>query len=439
MSLAARAPAALACGAALWLATLAGRGQDAPPSPEAAEAARRLFREGAQLAEEGRWSEARERFRRALTVRPSPLLHYNLAVACQNAGYLVEAVDQYRSFLRIDADPANAARRAAAQRAIAAIEPVLARVLVGVPADEPLAVLAIDGRALPEGLWGVEVPLDPGEHFIDARSVRGSTAQRTFTVRDGETLSITLAWTPPATVARADVDGGASAHREAATISASLAPLPARTASAAPPGTIERVRRALEANARETDVTGARPWERTFVLFGALGTGSTAGMFALGFRWAARPWFQIEAQGGLGHPFGPGLLFFPAAFRAVWSYQFASSLSLGLGTNFTYLPQGTAPPPSGATCQPTGPFTPMWLVFGLANEFRVARGAGAVRFVIGGRWLVNNPELVSGLTARCTTPQTHIEPRDLFFDPPTLDHGRIPLLPWFAFDAGYAL
>jgi hypothetical protein len=429
-----RSIATLSLLAIVALVARRGASQDVP-SPEAAEAARRLFREGAQAAEEGRWLDARERFRRALSVRPSPLLHYNLALACQNAGYLVEAVDQYRSFLRIDNDPANVARRTAAQRAIAAIEPVLARVLVSAPSEEAIAVLAIDGRALPEGLWGVEIPLDPGEHIIDARGSRGSTSLQTVVVREGEILPVTLAWT----AARADAGAVSDAAGEGGASVAASVPIPQRRAQAAPTGTIERVRRRLEENARETDATGARPWERTFVVYGLLGTGATSGVAAIGARWAARPWYEIDAQVGIGHPFGPGVLFFPAVFRAVWSYQFASTVMLGLGTNFTELPRGTAAPPSGAACLDAGPFTPLWLTFGIGNEFRVARGAGAVRFVVGARYLANNRELVDGLRARCTTPSTRIEPRDLFFDPPTLDHSVFPLFPWFGFDAGYAL
>lgn len=407
------------------------------PSAEAAEAARRLFREGAQAAEEGRWLDARDRFRRALSVRPSPLLHYNLAYACQNAGYLVEAVDQYRSFLRIDNEPANAARRVAAQRAIAAIEPSLARINVSVANDEALAELAIDGRTIPQGLWGVEIPLDPGEHFVDARSVRGSLANRMATVREGETLHVTLTWTAPAAT---EIDGGAptaDASSEAGTIT--VRPLPPRREVAAPTSTIERVRNRLIENAREADATGARPWERTFVLYGLLGTGTPSGVVALGMRWAPRPWYEIDAQIGIGHPFGPGVLFYPAVLRWVWSYQFASSILAGLGTSFTELPRGNDPPPSGASCLDAGPFTPLWLMFGIGNEFRIARGAGAIRFVVGLRYLANNRELVDGLRSRCTTPTTAIQPRDLFYDLPTLDHGVFPVFPWFAFDAGYAL
>lgn len=430
-----RAAAAIASASIATMISWVCYSQENVPTPEAAEAARRLFREGAQLAEEGRWTDARDRFRRALTVRPSPLLHYNLAMACQNAGYLVEAVDQYRSFLRIDSDPANAARRVAAQRAIAAIEPVLARVRVSLPEGETLAVLAIDGRAVPDGLWGEELPLDPGEHFVDARSTRGSLAQRAFVVRDGEHFVVTVEWTG-ATPTPSGTDGGVASDASAPPL---LPPIPTRRVSAAPLGTIERVRRRLEENAREADTTGARPWERTLVIFGVLGTGTTSGVGAIGMRWAARPWYEIEAQVGIGHPFGPGVLFFPASFRAVWSYQFASSVMLGIGTNFTEIPRGSDSPPAGGTCQPMGPFTPMWLVLGLANEFRIARGAGTVRFVLGGRFLVNHPELTAGVRGRCNTPVTHIEPRDLFFDTPLLDHGRFPILPWFAFDAGYAL
>jgi hypothetical protein len=434
-----RTIAALGLLALVALAERQGRGQQ-PPSPEAIEAARRLFREGAQAAEEGRWMDARDRFRRALSVRPSPLLHYNLAVASQNAGYLVEAVDQYRSFLRIDNDPANAARRVAAQRAIAAIEPVLARLLIRAPASESIAMLAIDGRPLPQGLWDVEIPLDPGEHFIDARGSRGSVSHQSIVAREGESISITLQWTASPTStpnAEAGIEVGTDAAVDRAT---AIEVIPTRRAAgAAPMSTIERVRRRIEENARETDVTGARPWERTFVVYGLLGTGATAGIIALGTRWAARPWYELDAQFGIGHPFGPGVQFYPAIFRAVWSYQFASTVQFGLGTNFTQLPRGDAAPVMGASCASAGSFTPLWLTLAIGNEFRIARGAGAVRFVLGARHLANNREMVDALRLRCTMATTRLEPRDLFFDPPTLDHAVFPLFPFFAFDAGYAM
>jgi hypothetical protein len=141
----------------------------------------------------------------------------------------------------------------------------------------------------------------------------------------------------------------------------------------------------------------------------------------------------------VGHPFGPGVLFFPAVIRAVWSYQFASAIALGIGTNFTEIPRGPAPPQPGSSCLNSGPFTPLWLTLGISNEFRIARGAAAVRFVVGVRYLANNRELVDGLRARCTTPRTDFSPQDLLYDPPTLDHAVFPIFPWFSFDAGYAL
>jgi hypothetical protein len=341
----------------------------------------------------------------------------------------------------VDSDPANAARRAAAQRAIAAIEPVLARVTIRVPPEEPAAVLAIDGRAIPEGLLGVAIPLDPGEHFIDARSVRGGTLQRTIAARDGEALSLDVQWIPAPAPSPAVADASAPPSDASADASAprpALA-LPTRRASAAPMSTIERVRRRLEENAREADATGARPWERTFVVFGVLGSGNTAGVLGVGVRWAARPWYEIEAEVGVGHPFGPGLLFFPGIVRAVWSYQFATGVALGLGTNFTELPQGSNAPPPGGACLSAGPFTPLWLALGITNEFRIARGAGAARFVVGLRYLANHRELNDALRARCNAPTQELSPRDLLYDPPTLDHGRFPVMPWFSFDAGYAL
>ncbi|MDP3275463.1 MAG: hypothetical protein Q8Q09_09735 [Deltaproteobacteria bacterium] len=409
------------------------------PPAETAEAARILFREGAQRAEEGRWLEARDRFRRALAVRPSALLHYNHALASQNSGYLVEAVDQYRLFLRLDADPTNSARRDHATRAITTIEPVLARLILEPSTEHTVQSVSLDGRELPLALLGAEIPLDPGEHFVDAISADGLQSSQVILLQESQRATRTLRFvTPPSTVPPSTVppDAGAPAVSPSPVASPIVAP---RRPPTAPLSTIGRIRRALEDNAREVDPTGARPWERTFVIFAQAGTGHTAGILALGARWAARPWYEVEANLGAGHPFGPGVAFFPVVLRAPWSYQFASSLLVGIGTNFTEIQRGTSPPVGGSTCQPTGPFTPMWLIFGIGNEFRIMHGAVAARITVGVRHLVNNQELVHGIQSRCGEVRTSFEPRDLLYDTPNWDHSVVPLLPWFAFDAGYAL
>ncbi len=410
----------------------------AQPTPAVSEVARTLFRDGAQLAAEGRWLEARERFAHALQLRESPLLHYNLALASQNAGYLVEALDHFRSFLRLDVESATNPRRILAVRAIALIEPVIGHVVITVRADDADVLVALDGRQLASAMLNTPIPVDPGEHFVDARSPRLGTSQHTTSIAEGDSANVVLIWTPPAQQASglsvdASVDSAVDASSPATVVA-----MPPRQPPAAPLTTIERIRHALEANARATDSAGARPWERTLALTAFVGTGHPAGILGVGIRWAARPWYELEANVGVGHPFGVGLTFLPAMFRAPLSAQFSLGGGFGLGTNFTELPSSSVPLIPGQTCRGAGGFTPMWLLFALSAEFRILSGAIAARFLAGVRYLANNAELVDGLQSRCIRARTTYEPRDLLYDPPTLDHSVFPVFPWFSFDIGYA-
>jgi tetratricopeptide (TPR) repeat protein len=407
------------------------RGEPAPGTvesePEVAEAARRMFREGAQLANAERWAEARDRFRRALALRPSPLLRFNLAVAAQNSGHLVEALDQYRQFLRDDSDPANALRRQEAQNAIHAIEPVLARVTITVQGAEPVQ-LRLDGRALPLALLGVEVPIDPGEHVFEADGPDGATARASLALGEGESRAVTLAMRRPAPATTAS-DG-------AAPRAPTPQPPPARREAVAPMSTIERVRRAIEEQAAAADASGERRWQRTLVLYGSVGIGSPSGLFGLGLRWAARPWFEFQVDAGAGHPFGPGVQL-AISGRIPWSYQYATGLLLGFGTNFTVVEQGTPPAEDpGRRCSARSPFTPVWFVAGISNEWRVAPSF-TVRLSGGLRHLFNRTELQAALDTHCQPVRVLTGAWEHFFDPPLADRESVPLLPWMMVDLGW--
>ncbi len=406
-------------------------GVSATTPPEVAEAARRLFREGAQLANQGRWEDARDRFQRALAVRPSPLLRFNLAIAAQNSGHFVEAIDQYRQFLLDDNDPANALRRHEAQTAITAIENVLAVLVITVQGTDAPAEIELDGRALPPALLGVEIPVDPTEHVIEARGVRGGSARQVVRVGESATrrVALTLDLPPP----NAQHTASSASPRPSGTSSGA----PARVAAAAA-GTIERVRRIIEERAATADEFGRRRWARTFVAYAFQGMGSPLGLLGLGIRWAARPWFELEFQGGGGHPFGPGLGVFLSG-RSPWSYRYGLGLLIGVSTNFTNIPRGepaAGQPPEN--CRADSPFTPVWLYTAITHEWRVSMGF-AFRLALGVRYLVNARELDDALAVHCTPRVRFDTPTYLLFDPPNMDRAGIPVLPWLMFDVGYAL
>src|SRR5947208_2586858 len=67
--------------------------------------ARELFREGSKLAEAGSWELARERFARSVKLKRAPLTLYNLGVAQQETGRMVDAIDSFRAFLAQPVEP----------------------------------------------------------------------------------------------------------------------------------------------------------------------------------------------------------------------------------------------------------------------------------------------------------------------------------------------
>jgi hypothetical protein len=152
-------------------------------------AARALFAEGRALADAEQWDQAADRFRRALALRPSVSIRYNLAVALERQGKLVEAAEQLRTTLR-DA-PEGDRTRGPAETLLRGVEPRIGRLEVRVEGDASGVEVSLDGRVLSSALVGVAVPTDPGHHIVVAR--RGgleTTAEVDVPEGQGATVSV---------------------------------------------------------------------------------------------------------------------------------------------------------------------------------------------------------------------------------------------------------
>jgi len=130
-------------------------------------AARALFSEGRALADAGDWDQAADRFRRALALRPSPPIRYNLAVALEHQGALVEASEQLRAAIR--EAPADDRTRTSADTLLRRVEPRIGRLTVRIEGDATDMEVLLDGRRLAPALVGVGAPTDPGHHRVVAR------------------------------------------------------------------------------------------------------------------------------------------------------------------------------------------------------------------------------------------------------------------------------
>ncbi|WP_437480529.1 tetratricopeptide repeat protein [Sorangium sp. So ce1014] len=189
----------------------------AAPCPAAAQgtgdvtAARVLFVQGAKLAREGRWEEARALYSRSLAIKAMPLTRYSLGVAQKETGHLADALASFRAFLAEPATPTTEPYVGPARGAVVALEGRVGRVTLAVrPGKIERLALALDGKPL-RAAPGQVLELDPGAYEVAASAPGFRAAVARFSVGAGGSVEVPLALAPaPAPAATVQ----ASAARE---------------------------------------------------------------------------------------------------------------------------------------------------------------------------------------------------------------------------------
>jgi len=195
----------LLVGSCLLLACAAlcapARAQAQAQSEDATKAAsaRALFEEGVSLADQGHWEEAADRFRRALALRDSAVIAYNLASALQETGKLVEASELLRR-VRNDA-AADAELHASASNALVEVEKRIGKLTVHVSGQQSGDQVRLDERELVAAELDVALPIDPGAHVVRVQRGEQVVAEQGVNVADGQVqdVSVQVAIAPVAT------------------------------------------------------------------------------------------------------------------------------------------------------------------------------------------------------------------------------------------------
>ena len=171
--------------------------------PARAASARALFEEGVALSDKGSWPEATDRFRRALALRDSQVIRFNLAAALMEQGQVVEASELLRQVER-DETAEQKLRDEAHTRLADALARV-AKLTVHVEGPVDGATIALDQRPLDAAQLDVAIPADPGAHRVTATRDGTELAARDVTLAPGEseTLNLTLGAPQVATPAEA--------------------------------------------------------------------------------------------------------------------------------------------------------------------------------------------------------------------------------------------
>jgi len=159
--------------------------------------ARTLATEGIDLYNEGRFAEALDRLQRAQQLFDAPIHLLYVARAQTELGQLVEATETYRRLIRVElSSDTPAAVREAVEAADAELDGVDARVpavnIEVVPAGEPAITLKIDGVPVSTAVVGIDRPLNPGRHRIEAAVPDGRRSEVTLELVEGARRKVLL-------------------------------------------------------------------------------------------------------------------------------------------------------------------------------------------------------------------------------------------------------
>lgn len=126
--------------------------------------ARDQFTQGVRFARQERWQEASDRFGRALELRQTPQIRYNLAESLFHLGRLVEA-SEHVAILEGEDDVPRAVRRSLSSLR-ERIDERVGRLTLQVVGEGPDTRVTLDGRVVSPALYDVEMPVDPGRHVV---------------------------------------------------------------------------------------------------------------------------------------------------------------------------------------------------------------------------------------------------------------------------------
>jgi hypothetical protein len=175
---------ALTLALALVLASGAARAENGP-------AAETLFNDGKDLAARGRWAEACPKFEESQRLDPGIGTQFQLANCHERIGRLASAWSEFKDVAATAHAQGQAARERVARERARAIEGKLAYLTLDVEQPDVAGLVVLrDGASIGKPQWGSAIPIDAGEHRIEARAPARTAWQHTLRLDDGQRLLV---------------------------------------------------------------------------------------------------------------------------------------------------------------------------------------------------------------------------------------------------------
>jgi hypothetical protein len=202
-------------------------------SPTDKAAAEVLFEEGRRLMNEKRFAEACPKLADSQRLDPGVGTLLNLALCFKKNGQTASAWSTYREAAAQARAVGQSDREKLARDEAASLERTLSRLVIDVPpavASTPGVEIKRDGATVPQGLWGLPSPVDPGVRVLEV-SAPGKKPLRIEVKVDGGAV-VARAVVPTLEDAASVPGAQAPAGAPAPAVPAGAAPTPA---PAAPP------------------------------------------------------------------------------------------------------------------------------------------------------------------------------------------------------------
>jgi hypothetical protein len=190
---------------------------DAAAEPSAADKslATALFKEGRTLVDQGHVAEGCRKLEESQRLDPGGGTLLNVALCHEKEGRTATAWAEFTEALGIAKKDDRSQRIDFAQKHIAQLEPSLSRLIVQVPhaGETPDLEVKRDGSAIGRPAWGLAMPVDPGDHLIEAAAAGKITWKQSVTVGpkgDSKTIMVPALENAPAPVSAAPLAAGGS-------------------------------------------------------------------------------------------------------------------------------------------------------------------------------------------------------------------------------------
>lgn len=177
-------------------------------------AARTIGQDGVMLADQGHCAQAIEKLGQAEKLHHAPTTALRMAECEIEIGRVVAGTERLERLLR-EPQPAGTpaafvAAYAKADRLLYAARPRIANLRISVKGPAPsVAVVQVDGDAVPSVLIDGDRPTDPGAHTVTVTSRGWLPSSAKISLKDGEAGAVTVTLQPDPNAPVADANGNA--------------------------------------------------------------------------------------------------------------------------------------------------------------------------------------------------------------------------------------